>query len=589
MALRGRVPDAESTYEDPVYGVNLHASEEDLQAGESSQMKNLVHFGGLVSRNGNTALNSSAIASSYAVQGGHKYYYGGASPAKLRVIAYDTKVSSVNDSGTEGVLNSTYTHTAATSNKLTHFYTWPITDSLYIVNGTDDPFKYDGTDYLPLGAINIRNGTYKWTASGSGTAEYYCELLAGGDPSLLDPTTRGGVILNGSASTNGTMGSLSAGEWDYGDNDTLGYSTIYVRLSDGTDPDGKASGYVQAYQGTNTPGVSTNPVGKQILGLVDRLFMITTNGIERSDPRSDSIWSLNSSWATFRPSQSGSQFKAMIPHVVSNAEGQPQNGALAITESAYYFFTGTTFGDDVTAATPDFDTFGNSSDNGAIVYIDQIGCYGPRGVTSVPGIGTFWITTTANVFFVPAGRTVGRMVGTRIVNTGGSSTTGLESLQTTTANEAWVIYREPYLMIGFTPNSGTYNTTQYWMDMNKFRENPNVPIWYGPMTGQSISCVWNENQQGDNGLYGGEANSSTGIFVYNLRADSVYQDKVGTTATDITYVYSTYLKSGGAPSREKYVQSVEVEMNTVSGQPTVDIADISGAILTGVKLERTFV
>jgi hypothetical protein len=39
---------------------------------------------------------------------------------------------------------------------------------------------------------------------------------------------------------------LTAGTWDYADNDTLGFSTIYVRLSDGADPDSKADGYVQS-------------------------------------------------------------------------------------------------------------------------------------------------------------------------------------------------------------------------------------------------------------------------------------------------------------------------------------------------------
>lgn len=89
--------------------------------------------------------------------------------------------------------------------------------------------------------------TYKWTASGSGTNEYYVELLAGGDPSLNEP---GAVYEDvGGANTTmteGTLGSLSAGEWGYGDNDSLGYSTIYVRLTDNVDPDTKADGYMEA-------------------------------------------------------------------------------------------------------------------------------------------------------------------------------------------------------------------------------------------------------------------------------------------------------------------------------------------------------
>jgi hypothetical protein len=84
--------------------------------------------------------------------------------------------------------------------------------------------------------------TYKWTASGSGTDEFYCQLAAGGDPSLADPDE---LRLVGVAKVKKALGSLTAGTWGYGDNDTLGYSTIYVRLSDGADPDSKDADYVQ--------------------------------------------------------------------------------------------------------------------------------------------------------------------------------------------------------------------------------------------------------------------------------------------------------------------------------------------------------
>jgi len=89
---------------------------------------------------------------------------------------------------------------------------------------------------------SLVNATYKWTASGNGTDEFYCELSGGGDPSLNEPD---GVEENTVAMTEGTLGSLAAGQYDYGDNDTLGYSTVYVRLADGADPDSKAAAYVQ--------------------------------------------------------------------------------------------------------------------------------------------------------------------------------------------------------------------------------------------------------------------------------------------------------------------------------------------------------
>jgi hypothetical protein len=93
----------------------------------------------------------------------------------------------------------------------------------------------------------VKSGTYKWTASGSGTNEYYLELDAGGGPGLDEPEyvyeDVGGADTTMSE---GTLGSLAAGEYAYGDNDSLGYSTIYVRLSDNSDPDSKADGYLEA-------------------------------------------------------------------------------------------------------------------------------------------------------------------------------------------------------------------------------------------------------------------------------------------------------------------------------------------------------
>jgi len=103
--------------------------------------------------------------------------------------------------------------------------------------GTSFFYRTDQTEDIVL------SGTYQWTVSASGTSEYYLEANGGGDPSISDPNR---LLENSALMTEGTLGSLAAGEWGYGDNDTLGYSTIYVRLTDSVDPDTKADGYVEA-------------------------------------------------------------------------------------------------------------------------------------------------------------------------------------------------------------------------------------------------------------------------------------------------------------------------------------------------------
>jgi len=74
-----------------------------------------------------------------------------------------------------------------------------------------------------------------WTASASGTNEYY---LPPSNP-LSFKQSPDDVYEDDTAMTLGTIGSLSAGEWVFGNNDSLAFPTIYVRLSDNTDPDTK--------------------------------------------------------------------------------------------------------------------------------------------------------------------------------------------------------------------------------------------------------------------------------------------------------------------------------------------------------------
>lgn len=98
--------------------------------------------------------------------------------------------------------------------------------------------------------VSIRSASFQWTVSASGTSEYYLEASGGGDPGLN--ATPQIVEENSAAMTAGALGTLAAGEWAWGDNDGLGYSTVYVRLTDSTDPDTKALAYVEAtYQNYN--------------------------------------------------------------------------------------------------------------------------------------------------------------------------------------------------------------------------------------------------------------------------------------------------------------------------------------------------
>lgn len=107
----------------------------------------------------------------------------------------------------------------------------------------DTSGNWESGKFVTLVWNSYVSSAWSWTASGSGTNEYYLRTAASGDPGFT--TKPAGILIDGSDATEGTVGSLAAGEWDYGDNDTLGYNTVYVRLSDGTDPDTKDDGYIQ--------------------------------------------------------------------------------------------------------------------------------------------------------------------------------------------------------------------------------------------------------------------------------------------------------------------------------------------------------
>ena len=87
----------------------------------------------------------------------------------------------------------------------------------------------------------VESGKYTWVKSGSGTNEYYLVSLVNENVGL--PVK---VIENDVDMGFDTIGSLGIGKWGFGDNDSLGFNTVYVRLSDQTNPRLKSDNYVKA-------------------------------------------------------------------------------------------------------------------------------------------------------------------------------------------------------------------------------------------------------------------------------------------------------------------------------------------------------
>lgn len=409
-----------------------------------------------------------------------------------------------------------------------------------------------------LGAFRIRGGTKFYRANTTSQ-----RLIAYG--------TNISALSDAGVETNLTAGMTSDRDthfttWSITDSCYVANNTDVLRVINN-------AGVLSTLTGTAIP----SPL--MVAPIRDRLMGITSNGIERTDPRNDTIWSNNSSWATLRPAQSG-LFTALHPYSFESAADASGivSALLAFQANAFYLVTGTNFGSDVTSVTQP-----TGEDSSIVIRDSRVGTSSPYSITTVPGVGTFWFTSDLNVYWLPSNAPSGRFVADRIVSN--SSTTGINNTNLNALGQVWMTYFDRKLILAIPVGSDTYPTVQFWMDMRSFVERPERgPVWYGPMTGQSVGRAWVEGQTGDNKLVGGEGNSATGAFVYNLLQSGTYTDAVGTADNNVSMVYQTYFKSFGRAEREKYVRSVQFDLNAFTGTATADLLDLTGAIASGVAI-----
>lgn len=348
--------------------------------------------------------------------------------------------------------------------------------------------------------------------------------------------------------------------------------TDSVYISNGTD-------ILRKYNGTTFSTVSGTgiPIARtSVVPVLDRLMCITLDGIERTNARVDNVWSINSSWATLRPQQPG-LFTALHPFTIKGIDAF-YPGAIAFQERAYYLVNGLDFGSDVTALTA------SSGEDASIRLLDgTVGTSSPDSVCTVPGLGIFWYTTDNNVFWLPEGSLVGRFIGDRIQSTTGVQ--GLESTYVGALKQVWMAYHDHRLMVGLPMGTNNYASTQFWLDTRQLQKDPSNSVWYGPMIGQTVGRVWVENEQGDNQVIGGEGNSNTGAFIYQLRVPYRFLDAVGYDDYTVSAVYKPYFKHFGTPAHDKFVQSTHMTASSTGTPPTLDLEDLNSLLGSNLPLE----
>lgn len=116
---------------------------------------------------------------------------------------------------------------------------WTADSSLLDLIGDSGYLQYGGNLYAYNG-ISVVNKNVTWAASSTASgavSEYYIATTS--YASVISY-----MIEDGSEMARGTAGGLTSGSCDFADNDELGFSTVYVRLSDDGDPSSKSTHYL---------------------------------------------------------------------------------------------------------------------------------------------------------------------------------------------------------------------------------------------------------------------------------------------------------------------------------------------------------
>lgn len=207
---------------------------------------------------------------------------------------------------------------------------------------------------------------------------------------------------------------------------------------------------------------------------------------------------------------------------------------------------------------------------------ENIGCEAWRTIQSTP-VGTFFLGTDRQVYLITYDNRL-IIVGS-LIRSNRVDTKGIEQIPSGQMSKPFAMYHDGFYKLFLPAQSGTYNTLAYWLDITRFGQDPIDGLWgpwYGPMQGQAIAHAVVQNGPGDNGnLMGGEANSTTGSFIYRL--DNTNAD----SGTAINYLYQTNFDAHKRVNLNKIIHSIDIESAAVDGTLAVSFYDTTGAQSTG--------
>lgn len=307
----------------------------------------------------------------------------------------------------------------------------------------------------------------------------------------------------------------------------------------------------------------------QALPYQDRLLTIIGGDLTWSPSFSDT----GASWETKASCgvKPDNKLYGMTYHSVSNEAAGFDTKILLAGSNGMYLFWATDMR--VPYTTGDYQIFPLSI---------TVGCNAPRTMCWTPK-GTIWLGNDKQLYILPFNGVQPTPIGTKL-QSNISGIEGIEDIPSAQIQNACAVYHDGYYKLSITRSGGSYNTYQWWLDVKRLYQDDEVLYgpWYGPMTGQSISCFATMNGSGDSGeIIAGEA--QTKGYVYYCDRKDVYGDiDISTgTAKDIQEYYQTFYHPLGNPSFRKDVHKIEAELLDVLGTVTVGFYDIDGPLKIG--------
>ena len=215
-----------------------------------------------------------------------------------------------------------------------------------------------------------------------------------------------------------------------------------------------------------------------------------------------------------------------------------------------------------------------------------VGCNAPRTMVWTP-YGTIWLGIDRQVYMLPFGSVTPVPIGnkiTSVISSGLLNLSGIETIPTAQIANASAVYNDGYYILSVAGAGASNNTVQWWLDVKRLQQDDTQfwGPWYGPMTGQSISCFFSQTGNGDGGeLMAGEATAKG--YVYQVAQNGVYGDITPSTAVaaPISLIWQTAYNPLGNPTLRCTIHKLEAELLGTSGQINVDFFDIDQTLRTG--------